>query len=827
MGAKYSYPLSEKVSNSNFWNCNPGGSMHYSAKVRYQVSNTNADLSFNEEYICSDADTITELYEQKSIEFFNPLNTCLMNNNFDKFMNYYNKIIDLLQNPNNDYSVSQEGVRMLHTDMGKIFRYIQDELTNLNSQMTRASATIQALNEAVVIINQKLNFVLDVGLSDDNPKKFQNGVNDTKLNQLKFLNIDEGDNKDILITEFFERIINFCGMIDVLNNNPLIEKALDNYMIPEVADTHRYSVKLNEEGILMLHKQNKGDSGNHPEYYNVNSLLNNNEKAQANNTIRELLGVSTGDEHLYTIQQSINRLNEINTHIGFFRAVSSRINNSNKLKEALEIYIRYIEVLSNNTLDVWTSYNRNSINHDISGFKEIARILCDNDLEKSLNSRVLVGIDTYIDNYFNTIGQNFIESNKQKLFRVKDNYIRTKRISEKLLQLRIFNQTYQFKCQKFGNQVHLVLGYNTPEFENYLLNPKDDFRFTPNVYSENIGPLCIKDANPNNINARNVCFDYETMDACKAHLLQPDIRYSDSSFRKSPIDDDYVSDLITAKNQIIYDMQGKVFNVNSKLHDLPFSNVNQGNVDSLTLEPNIAVTVPTTTTTTTTTQYIHTDVDSQPPTTTRRPDPNIPDDVIPNGVYFLSIVENGVEKYMNLFNNTSNNTNFIKKTDLTPENKNNSIVVVNNFVLYAFRTEPDPVKFISINYLDNTGRKYYLQTNTNNHNDRIIVVEEKDTSIYPINDFNYYLPVEHNINADTEIPTYEVHLKSAIDTTKYCDIINNTDGNVNLESIRNDPSVNSVINNLLGLNGSDNLPIIGCKFDDKNTHFKFELKESI
>ena len=61
-------------------------------------------------------------------------------------------------------------------------------------------------------------------------------------------------------------------------------------------------------------------------------------------------------------------------------------------------------------------------------------------------------------------------------------------------------------------------------------------------------------------------------------------------------------------------------------------------------------------------------------------------------------------------------------------------------------------------------------TNTTNHNDRIIVVEEKDTTIYPISDFNYYLPVEHNINIP-EIPTYEVHLKSALDSTKYCDMI--------------------------------------------------------
>ena len=82
------------------------------------------------------------------------------------------------------------------------------------------------------------------------------------------------------------------------------------------------------------------------------------------------------------------------------------------------------------------------------------------------------------------------------------------------------------------------------------------------MYSENIGPLCIKDANPNNIEARNVCFDYETIDACKAHLLQPNLRYSDSSFNKSPIDDEYVNELTTAKNQIIYNMQGKLFNVN-------------------------------------------------------------------------------------------------------------------------------------------------------------------------------------------------------------------------------------------------------------------------
>ena len=38
-------------------------------------------------------------------------------------------------------------------------------------------------------------------------------------------------------------------------------------------------------------------------------------RKSGNNTIRELLGVPTGNEHLYTIQQSINRLNEINTHI--------------------------------------------------------------------------------------------------------------------------------------------------------------------------------------------------------------------------------------------------------------------------------------------------------------------------------------------------------------------------------------------------------------------------------------------------------------------------------------------------------------------------------
>ena len=49
MGYTYSKPISERVGDSNFYDCSPGGSMHYSAKVRYQVSNTNADLSFNEE----------------------------------------------------------------------------------------------------------------------------------------------------------------------------------------------------------------------------------------------------------------------------------------------------------------------------------------------------------------------------------------------------------------------------------------------------------------------------------------------------------------------------------------------------------------------------------------------------------------------------------------------------------------------------------------------------------------------------------------------------------------------------------------------------------
>ena len=126
------------------------------------------------------------------------------------------------------------------------------------------------------------------------------------------------------------------------------------------------------------------------------------------------------------------------------------------------------------------------------------------------------------------------------------------------------------------------------------------------------------------------------MDACKAHLLQPGRVYSDSTFRKSPIDAQYEPSLSEEiNNQIIYSMQGKLFNKKSTLHNTDFSNIEQTNVNSLIPEPDIREKVTTTTTIPTTTQYIHSDIDSQPPTTTRKLDPQIPDDIISDGVLLI------------------------------------------------------------------------------------------------------------------------------------------------------------------------------------------------
>jgi hypothetical protein len=797
-------------------------------KYRYPTFNCgNATTGSTTAALCADETFLSNVYNQKIIDYFKQLDECLRDNKFSIFMGYFNEVINILKSNDNDYTYNEAGVIKLKNDIQKVNQYTLEQLGTINNEMAKGTTgEIGVLINSVNNINEVLNLRTQE-YNDSYEYKFIDVKNDSELNKLKFF--AEDNTTSILSDIFFDRIINFYSLIYILNKYPKIERTLNLYEKPELLITKKINVGSMSDNNTYIYK---GGSSSRNWSNNINALINDPTKAQTSEFIKEPLRINTS----LNIKQTIDKINEITRFIGYFKnsgpnILNSYLFNRKNIKTVLNEYINILHNISDKTFVTWTSFNRNSINHDISSFKELVRLLFDNSYQNSLIFKIINKIRTQIDDHFNQLGENFKTENMNKLIGIKDRYIRINKIAEKLLQMRVFNQTYKFKCQKFGNKVHLVLSYNNQNYENYLLNPNDTSKGTPTIYDEDIGPICIKDSNPNNIESRNICFDYEVMDACEAHLLQPGRVYSDSSFRKSPIDDQYVEPLTTANNQIIYSMQGKLFNDKSNLHDTDFSNLDQTNVNNLVPKPDIRERVTTTTTIPTTTQYIHTDTDSQPPTTTRKADPNIPDDVIPDGVYYLSIVEDTVEKYLNLYKNTENNNFFMQRKDLTPDNKNKSIIVVKNIVLNAFRNNPQPVKFITINYRDTVGQKYYLQINTNIHNNKIIIVEQRDTSYYPLTDNNYFLPIEHETPTISSNPTYSVNLKSALtsenNTDTYCNNINEIAGNINLTQIESDSSINNIIHNLLNIRNDNNLPVIGCSFDNPNTYFKFEFKESI
>lgn len=792
-----------------------------STLYEYPVYNcSTATKGTDQEQTCADRTKLDTIYDQKVKEYFLQLDQCLRDNKLNIFMRYYNEVINILRSNDNDYTVDESGIIKLKNDIVKVNKYILEKLGIINDEMAKSTT-----GEIRILINSvnEINKILDLkssGFNDDYEYKFKN-ENDTKLNDINFFTDDD---TTILSDIFFNRVIKFYSLIYILDKYPKIEQTLNNYEAPELTEVMKvYVLRMsgNNKYRYKAYHQNHAYNG-------IPALLQNHTKAQASNIIKQLLGESTDTSNRFNIQDTINRINEITTFIGYFRNSGPNLSNKD-VKSVLNDYITRIHNISEKTFSTWTSFNRDPINHDITSFKTIARNLFDNSYSNSLIFKTINKIRNNIDDHYNQLGDDFKTNNINKLLGIKNRYVRINEISEKLIQVRIFNDTYKFKCQKFGDKVHLVLSYNNQNYENYLLNPEDISKGTPTIYDEDIGPICIKDSNPNDIEARNVCFDYEVMDACEAHLLQPDIVYSDSSFRKSPIDDQYVSPLSTANKQIIYSMQGKLFNDKSTLHNTDFSNLDQNNVNSLIPKPDIRERVTTTTTIPTTTQYVHTDIDSQPPTTTRKADPQVPDDVIPNGIYYLSVVEETVEKYITLFENTRNNNFFLQKTDLTPENKNNSIVEVKNVVLNAFRSNPKPVKFITINYTDAEGEKYYLQINTDSHNNKIIIVEKRDTNYYPLTVNNYFSPIEHESPTVISNPIYSVNLKSVLPTESnadsYCRNISDTTGNLNLTQIESDLSINNIIGNLLNIRNDNNLPLLGCSFDEPNIYFKFELKQ--
>ena len=786
--------------------------------------NTATRKTDNEETKCSDGERLRVIYEGRIKDYFQSLDECLQSNRFRLFMIYYKRIIALLTD---EYTLDQSGVIKLKKDIKKVNEYILNTLGEINVNMAKGrTGEIRVLVDIVNVINQKLN-IQSSELSTTNPYYFSN-ENDTRLNNVKFFNSEE---ESILTDTFFNRVIDYYSLMYILNSYPKIEQTLNNYEIPDLTEDFSVAI-IRMDGNKYRYKRSSYKSD---EDYDFGNFLTDPIKAQATNTIKELLDLT--NENSVNIQQTIDRINEITMFIGYFRNSGPNLLIGKTIITILDNYINRINLISEKVFTTWDIFNRQTNDNNITFFTELVRLLFDNSYLNSLMYKVIDMIDNKIDDHINQLdinqrgGRGFKANNLTVLNTIKDKYNTIKDIYENLLKLRLFNQNYTFKCQKFRNKVHLVLAYNNQSHENYLLNPNDNSAGTPTIYDEDIGPVCIKDKNPYNIEARNICFDYETMERCNNHLLQPVPGPPGSSFVKELIDNRHEPLINTANRQVVYSMGGKLFNDKSTLHNTDFSNINQDNINILDTEPVIRERVTTTTTTTTTTQYVHMDIDSQPPTTTRQPDPQVPDDIIPNGIYYLSIVEDTVEKYLTLYKNVENDNYFIQKTDFTDNNKNRSIIMVRNVVINEFSTNPMPEKFITINYTDTEEEEYYFQINTNSHNNKIIIIEQRDTNNYPLTDSNYFLPVEHEPPTVSSNPIYSVNLKSVLptesNTDSYCRNISDTTGNLNLTQIESDLSINNIIGNLLNIRNDNNLPLIGCSFDEPNIYFKFEFKESI
>lgn len=810
-------------------------------KVKYNYPSFNCDNASKVQetgFLCADNNYLFQEYDNKIVNYFHQLDECLAENKFSVFMKYYNELITILEN---HYTVDQTGVIRLKNDIAKIIDYTSDKLGQINNLMKKTTTNeIRIINSSVI----KINEILETKLEDYKNSEyiFDDINNDIELNKLKLFSSDEEPN--ILSDIFFDRVINFYALIYILDNNQKIEKTLNEYREPNLEEITRHNLKV-IGGNSTYRYYHTNDLVNYNMYNNQNKVslvMNNsedNDDKRPTNTIKRLLGINEETNPTFNIQNTVDSLEVINNFIYYFRnsgPILFEKSNVNKLKPVLDNYINKIKYISEKTYSTWNNLNRNPINYDIRNFKALAKLLFDSNYDKSLIFKNTLKLNRAIDDNFDNLS---VETSN-KLRDVKIQYIKLNNIAEDLLQLREFNQKYKFKCQQFGNKFHMTLAYNKSDYENYLLNPNNDFQSNPSIYDNDIGPLCIKSKNSEE------CFDYETMSRCNNDLLLNNEGINTdtgSSFTKQALDEDNIALLSTANGQITYKMEGILFNKNSKLNNTNFSNTNQININDLDSKPEIRDRLTTTTTVPTTTQFINKDIDTQPPVVTRQNDPNVPEDVIPDGVYYLSIVDNTVKNYLTLFQNTENNNFFLQKT--TINNRENSIVTVKNVVINEFSNDPPPKKFITINYTDTNSNTFYLQIDTSNHNDRIVIIEKRDTENYSLTDNNYFLP-KILPNSEASIinnNVYSVTLESVLPTNSTfevgvpgnsCGNINNSN-NANLDAIGSDITTNSIIHELLALiNGTsgqdstsrpDQIPLIGCSLENSNVHFEFELKE--
>ena len=440
---------------------------------------------------------------------------------------------------------------------------------------------------------------------------------------------------------------------------------------------------------------------------------------------------------------------------------------------------------------------------------------------------------------------------------LKDNYKTLKETREKFRTLRLFNQTYKFKCGKFGQEHHMILTFNSRKNEPYLINPTNKFKeggvlYSPNIYKEEIGPLCVKQKNEKGYRSLERCYDYESKQRCESNLNSIDKTTTSATFKKQLID--------TINGISIYGSSAKLFNPNSTLHNKEIDNTNRDKMRNLKIkldtteaQPTIKNLKPTTTIATTTTEYIHKEVIQQPPPeTTQAKLLKIPDPIIPNGNYYVSLVDkNGSEKYVNVFKKEMNNKiyYFLKSVNKDTNKdqsyqdklKNNSIFTVRNNPFPNYNNKP--YNFITIEFKvannNNNQSTYFLRTEDNTSK---VIITNKDTDIEK--PFNWYFLPEYINESPNENGPIEVYLKPVTENLKdYCYLNddNETKNDKNLQYIENDATINPILNILLNnnrtsLNDDENIPIIRCDSDlkpvsieDKKpvSYLKFEFHSSL
>ena len=442
------------------------------------------------------------------------------------------------------------------------------------------------------------------------------------------------------------------------------------------------------------------------------------------------------------------------------------------------------------------------------------------------------------------IGENdYYNSTLESLSIIRNDYIKLKGTINKNNVLQVFNQRYKFKCGQFNDKYHMILSFKERKYDQYLLNPNDEFKinnspYSPSIYKKGIGPLCVKQKNEKGYSSLERCYDYESKQRCELNLNSTDKTSSAATFKRELID--------TINGIDIYGSSAQLFNPNSKLHNTELNNYKKNDVNKLNEKPIILKANSTTTTVPTTTEYIHKEVIRQPPEPTQAKLLELPDPIIPDGNYYVSLVDkNKSEKYVNVFKKEINNKIYYflktvnKDTNNDQDYKDNSIFTVRNKSSSKFNNKP--YNSITIEFkVSNNQDTYFLRTEDNTYK---VIITNKDTDTDTDTDTDkdtyiekphnwYFLPEYVNEKSDgNENGPIEVYLKPiTTDLKDYCYLYDD-----NLQDIA-EHSVLNILNTALHelLNEDEKLPIIACNSEkplsnngEPISYLKFEWHSSL